>query len=350
MTNTATDMEVGARDYPSAAPSPRGWFRYIFVGADGLRAGWSLLLFIVLVALLAAGVSFAMAFVAKTILHLPPPAKGAPGEAGVTFANDATGFLTFGVASLIMARIERRPFARYGLTRSLLLPDLLKGMAWGIAMLSLLVGMLVASGALAFDGIVLGGREAVGYALAWFAAFAMVGLFEEYLTRGYLQYTLARGVVGIVRAVAPHSRHARTIGFWIAALVFSVGVFAGGHLFNRGETAMGIVGVALAGITFVYVLYRTGSLWWAIGFHATWDWAQSYLYGVHDSGLAVTGHLLASHPVGAPLLSGGSTGPEGSVLLIPTLLLTMVIIHLTLPRRAAAFDPPGRALVPASVI
>ncbi|MEI2598332.1 CPBP family intramembrane glutamic endopeptidase, partial [Acinetobacter pittii] len=92
------------------------------------------------------------------------------------------------------------------------------------------------------------------------------------------------------------SKNARTIGFWVAALVFSVGVFAGGHLANKGETAMGLVSVALAGLTFVYVLYRTGSLWWAIGFHATWDWAQSFLYGVRDSGLAMEGHLLASHP------------------------------------------------------
>lgn len=186
--------------------------------------------------------------------------------------------------------------------------------------------------------MLLSGAEAVRYGLLWAAGFGLVALFEEFLTRGFLQYTLARGVAGIVRAVAPHSRRARTIGFWVAAAVFSVGIFVAGHIGNTGENLFGLLGVALAGLTFVTVLYRTGSLWWAIGFHATWDWAQSYLYGVRDSGLAVQGHLLGSHPVGNPLLSGGTTGPEGSLLVVPVLLLTIAIIHRTLPRRATAFD------------
>ena len=121
-------------------------------------------------------------------------------------------------------------------------------------------------------------------------------------------------------------------------MVFSVGLFALGHIANTGETAMGLVSVALAGLTFVYVLYRTGSLWWAIGFHATWDFMQSFFYGVRDSGMAAQGHLLATHPHGAALLSGGDTGPEGSILVVPTLLLALFVIHRTLPKRATAFD------------
>jgi hypothetical protein len=35
---------------------------------------------------------------------------------------------------------------------------------------------------------------------------------------------------------------------------------------------------------------------WAVGFHAGWDWGQSYFYGTPDSGLVVQNHLLASHP------------------------------------------------------
>lgn len=319
---------------PQYAPRPRRNGNYVFLGPDGLRAGWSLLLFVMLVVVLAIATAAAFRF----LPHGPPPVKGAPGTAWGTFANDSLGFVVIVVASAIMSRIERRPFVRYGLQRDCALPDLLAGLAWGVVMLSLLIGLLTVSGTLAFDGVALAAGPALRYGAAWFAAFGCVGLFEEYLTRGYLQYTLARGVAGIVRAVAPANPLARTIGFWVAALVFSIGIFAAGHIGNPGETPMGLVSVALAGVTFVYVLYRTGSLWWAIGFHATWDWAQSYLYGVRDSGLAVEGHLLASHPVGAVLLSGGSTGPEGSIFVVPVLLLTMLVIRATLPRRATAFD------------
>jgi hypothetical protein len=79
-------------------------------------------------------------------------------------------------------------------------------------------------------------------------------------------------------------------------------------------------------------LWRTGSLWWAIGFHTSWDWAQSFLYGVPDSGLIAQYHLLATHPVGKPILSGGSTGPEGSIFIVAILVLISLIILFTLPR------------------
>lgn len=303
----------------------------VFLGGDGLRAGWSLLLFI----------AIAVVLTMVLTLILPHPAKhsaGTPGTPIGTIKMELVGFGVVAVASFLVSLVERRPFTRYGLQRARMLPDLLTGMAWGVAMLSLLVGILALSGALKFDGVALGGIAALEYGAAWFIAFCLVGLFEEYLTRGFLQYTLARGFAGIARAVSPDTPRARTIGFWVAAFVCTIVLFTLPHAFNTGETPMGLISVAMVGFTFVYVLYRTGSLWWAIGFHATWDWAQSFVYGVRDSGLAMEGHLLISHPAGAALLSGGETGPEGSIVIVPVLLLTIYIIHRTLPRRADAFD------------
>jgi hypothetical protein len=73
--------------------------------------------------------------------------------------------------------------------------------------------------------------------------------------------------------------------------------------------------------------------------HTSWDWAQSYFYGTPDSGTISQGHLIASHPIGAKFLSGGPDGPEGSVLVIPALLLVALVIHLTLPRRNYPLTP-----------
>ena len=67
-------------------------------------------------------------------------------------------------------------------------------------------------------------------------------------------------------------------------------------------------------------------------FHAAWDWSQSFLYGVADSGLFTEHRLMLTHPVGAPLFSGGTTGPEGSIYILPLLALMAVIIRFTLPR------------------
>src|SRR5260370_39366543 len=156
----------------------------------------------------------------------------------------------------------------------------------------------------------------------------MVALVEESLPRGYLQYTLARGLTGFYKW-AFKSLPSRAFGFWTAALVLSV-LFGLGHGSNPGESPIGLLSAGLAGLVFVLSLWRTGSLWWAIGFHTSWDWAQSFLYGVADSGTMIQFHLIGTHPVGKPLLSGGATGPEGSVFILPILALIAVTILFTL--------------------
>ena len=67
----------------------------------------------------------------------------------------------------------------------------------------------------------------------------------------------------------------------------------------------------------------------AVGMHAAWDYGQSFLYGVGDSGIFVSPRLLETHPTGSPLLSGGTTGPEGSVFSLLVLAAIAVLIQIT---------------------
>lgn len=323
----------GENELPPVAPKPT--VKRFFVGDDGLRAGWSVLVFLLLVVLL----SLCSGFVTKH-WHLIPdaPAKAADGSTVLSPRVAAIGeFLQFAMLALaayLMSLIERRPFGRYGLGAARMLPDFLTGLFWGFAALSLLVGALLAKHAIAFDGVLLHGTTALAYALKWALVFVFVGLFEEFLFRGYLLYTVSRGVAGITRAMDPANKYSHAIGFWVSALIFSVAFFMVAHLGNGGENWIGILQVGLVGVVFAFSLYRTGSLWWAVGMHASWDWAQSYFYGTADSGMVAIGRLMGSHPVGSKLMSGGAAGPEGSVLGVPTLLLMLVVIHFTLPKRA----------------
>jgi uncharacterized protein len=198
-----------------------------------------------------------------------------------------------------MSGIEGRRLLSFGYAGEHKAIRLLSGVGWGLVGLSGLIAILWKAHLLVFNGLSQSGSAAWRYAFVWAVTALTVGILEESLLRGYLQFTLARG-----------------IGFWWAALLLSV-AFAVWHIGNGGESPAGLVAVGLGGLVFCLSLWYTKSLWWAIGFHAGWDWGQSYLYGTPDSGLLTQGHLLISHPAGNPRWSGGATGPEGSLLILP---------------------------------
>jgi membrane protease YdiL (CAAX protease family) len=223
------------------------------------------------------------------------------------------------------SKAERRELGSFGIGKTRL-TDFLPGAFWGLASLSLLVLILHATHVLYFDRRLLFGWPVLAYGLKWLAGFLFVGLAEEYLLRGYLQYTLTRGLFGLAQAISPD--RARFVAFWLAAIVMSL-LFGALHLNNGGENAFGISQVVLVGLVFSYALWRTGSLWWAIGFHMAWDWAQSFLYGVPDSGQLSFGRLFQTHAAGKALFSGGVDGPEGSLYCLFVMVLVMLIIRLT---------------------
>jgi uncharacterized protein len=298
----------------------------MFFGADGLRAGWSLLIFTTLLF-----GTFASVNAIGNRLNLLP-ARGTPGsEITLTMAivGESLSFLVTFLITWIMSKIEKRPNSVYGLGGPRAIPNVFAGLAWGFTCLSLLVLMLWATGLLVIDSRLLFGTAALRYGLLWFFAFLLVGLLEEYMTRGFLLYTLARGLSGFY-SWAFKTRHSKAAGFWTGAIILSV-LFGMGHSRNPGESPIGLLAAGLASLVFCLSLWRTGSLWWAIGFHAAWDWAQSFLYGVADSGLMMQHHFLATHSLGRPLASGGTTGPEGSIFVLPILAIVSLIIIFTLP-------------------
>jgi len=244
------------------------------------------------------------------------------------FLTEGIVFSVFLLISWWMALIERRRITVFGLGGQRPVSRLLFGAFWGFASVSLLVGTLYGLHLLSFDSRLLHGFAALGWGAALLVGFLLLGCFEEYSFRGYFQFTLTRGLVGLGNRIS--SRYGRAIAFWIASAMIS-SLFLYAHSFNSGEDKIGLAVVFCASFTFLFALWRTGSLWWAIGFHMTWDWAQSFLYGVPDSGAMFQGHLYATHALGNPILSGGTVGPEGSILAIPIFALAMVAVWFTHP-------------------
>jgi hypothetical protein len=320
-----------------------------FVGPFGLRALWSLLLyFAILGSLYLAGHQLHQhAATAATTAQPAPPSKPAyaqpdphdPMPLSYMITGELIMFAGFFLVSWFMAAIEHRKLSSFGLGGAHRIRRLLTGAFWGIAAISLLILALRTFHLLAFDSRLDRGAGSILYwGLLQLFGFLLVGLTEEYSMRGYLQFTLTRGLVWIGHRISP--QHARTIAFWIAAFLTSI-LFLLGHTHNTGENALGLFQVFLAGVVFVVALWRTGSLWWGIGFHLAWDWGQSFLYGVPDSGGLEQGRLFATHALGNPLYSGGTVGPEGSVLCIPIFLLTLLVLCFTSPSLQPPLELPG---------
>jgi hypothetical protein len=225
------------------------------------------------------------------------------------------------LGTLIMGAFEKRSLGDYGLpARGAFGIRFFEGIAWGLLAECATMFTLFLTGNATFQGYALTGAAALQYALLWAAAFIMVGFFEEFLFRGYPQFTLASG-----------------IGFWPAAFLLS-GLFWLGHMGNPGETWVGGLATALAALVFCVSLRLTGNLWFAIGLHAAWDWAETYFFGVADSGMPANGHLLNTTLSGNKWMTGGTVGPEGSVveLVIVSAVIGLLFLRFRKPPRLTA--------------
>jgi membrane protease YdiL (CAAX protease family) len=298
---------------PLGPPEGRiGAVQAIFWNERELRAGWRLLVYLLLFFLIA----WAENLVA-TVLHLPQINRTSLAATSM-LVQEAIGMIAALAAAAIMGMLEARPFGDYGLPRAAAFgAPFRQGVAWGIAMITGTILLIRAFGGFSFGSLALRGPALWGYAALWGMVFLCVGFFEEFLFRGYAQFTLATG-----------------IGFWPAAMVLSA-AFGALHLANRGEDKIGALSVFVIGMFFCLTLRRTGNLWFAVGLHAAFDWGESYLFSVPDSGLVSPGHLLNSSFHGPAWLTGGTVGPEGSVMAFVVIGIAAAIFARAYPALAA---------------
>jgi len=324
---------------------------WVLVGDQGLRAGWAVLL--------AYGFYYFFRMVIGTVFFSANLiSDGNEYSPGWMLTVELVPFMAMVAAGALMAVIEQRRILDYNLTGTRRGMHFAAGAGAGFVIFSTLIAGLRLGGWLQFGPRGLAGAEIVRMGALWGCAFLVVACVEEGLFRCYLQFTLTRGLnfwwalaaqaaicgymlerarndgaLGVYLAAAAglfpclvlHQRSAPRNGFWQAAWVGSTW-FGMIHTFNSGENWRGIFAAACIGFVFCVSVRVTGSAWWAIGCHAAWDWAETYVYGTADSGLPARGHLLTSAPAGNSLWSGGSDGPEGSVLALAAIALLLALL------------------------
>ena len=297
------------------AQAQRSGIENVFMGTRGIRSGWRLLLFIFLMFVCLKAEGF-------TLKHIPGvdawfkaqnPNVMTP---TTTMAFEGITLLALVISTGVMALIEKRTYADYYLPLNQFFGKRFwQGVPYGFAMLSLALALIAAFHGFALGNLALSGADALKYGALYGIGFLMVGLFEEFSFRGYLQATLGSG-----------------IGFWPAAIILSI-LFGVIHLSNGGEAWFGAAMAGSFGMLAAFCLQRTGNIWFPIGMHATWDWSETFFYSVPDSGFVAKGHLFNSSFHGPTWLTGGTVGPEGSVFAFLVLVIGGIGVHFIFPKK-----------------
>src|SRR5215831_248419 len=271
--------------------------RRVFRTDHGWRAEWRFVAFLVLY--IAGGKALDRIL---TGIHFP--------DRAFTWSSFLLNYLVdFAFLSAIvwlMSRVEHKPFSSYGLPVAGNAGTLFwKGALWGFTPSAVILLPIGLAGGCTFHGVALHGGELVFYAVAWALGMLALGFGEEFLFRGYALSTLAEA-----------------IGFWPAAIFLS-SVFGLVHLiFKPHEDWIDPASVALYGVFWCLTVRRTGSLWFAVGFHAASDYADMIVFAEPNSGndgKPVPGHLLDVRFHGPDWLTGGPRGTEASLLVFVVL-------------------------------
>jgi membrane protease YdiL (CAAX protease family) len=276
----------------------------IFKGPHGVRAGWRLLGYLLVVNIPLTAIQWIVIriFHVNHIDFVPGP----------IILAEAVSLLFALLGAWVMSRWERRPLAAYGIGA----PAgrmFAEGALWGFATNALVVGLIAACGGYSVSGLNLHGPEVLTATVLWLLTFLAVSLYEEIYFRGYPLYTLSTGM-----------------GFWPTAALLSL-LFGALHYFEKpGETWVDGVTVTLVALFFCFTIRRTGSVWWAVGWHFTWNWTSMGLFGspnTANQGQPLPGHLLAGTFHGPQYLTGGGMGAEASLWMFPVLALLFAAFH-----------------------
>ena len=298
----------------SPVMAPGSFSPSVFHNERGLRSGWRLVIY--------AGGGAALWIGSMILLATFLPSLRGRTSPWVLLVGESVSFAVAFCMAMVMASLERRPVGVFGLPLRGAFGKLFwLGCLVGLGEVSLLIGLIAAFGGYSFGQVLLSGSSLLNMAIAWGIFFVVVGLLEEFLFRGYTQFTLADG-----------------IGFWPAAIALSCS-FGLVHLRNPGEGWVGAVSVVAIGMVFCFALKRTGNLWFCVGMHAAFDYGETFLYSVPDSGVVFDGHLSSASLHGPAWLTGGSVGPEGTVFSFLTMGLVALAIHFLFPAKPLAAAP-----------
>ena len=127
---------------------------------------------------------------------------------------------------------------------------------------------------------------------------------EELLCRGYMQGALSQ-----------------RYPMWLAIAVNAL-LFGALHLANPGVTVLSVTEVVVIGLALSFVTWKWGSLWMAIGVHTAWNFTQSLLFGLPNSGIVSEGSFLHLEAARGSFFYDPGFGIEGA---LPSVVVSVML-------------------------
>jgi membrane protease YdiL (CAAX protease family) len=280
----------------------------ILLGADGkLRHIWRAVLFAVLAAVIVPYLlSFPLAPLQKA-LHI---GDGLSADS-IAFGEGVNFVIAF-LCTIPFALYEHRSVFSYFLPlRRMFGSRIVEGFIVGAVMAGAVAAGMILLGGMQVKGFALSGNALLTAALAWLGANVLVGIAEEFFFRSYFLSALWR-----------------SIGFWPAAIVIALLFAAAHYFFKPGENVWDVITLVSLSLWLCYTVLRTGTLWFAVGFHIAYDFMQLFVIGTKNGTLVPQGHLLDATFNGPAWLTGGVLGTEASFLMYPLIVLIFLYVWL----------------------
>ena len=134
----------------------------------------------------------------------------------------------------------------------------------------------------------------------------LVGYWEELVFRGYLFQNMTEGL-GLVTSIA------------LSCIIYGLI-----HYTNPNASLLSSLIIVGFGFLRIYGYLTTKMLWLSMGMHIGWNFFQGPIFGFAASGHKSPTLLTHNTLSDKVYLTGGEFGPEGSILIIPVLILTIM--------------------------
>ena len=225
--------------------------------------------------------------------------------------------LSFGGIYLIMtlyARlIEKRSLNDLGFKAVNKAKKFVIGFLFGFVSMTVVVLLIITltDSSFSSEALTRSGWQALPLVLLLLVPWTVQASAEEVVFQGWLTPHLTKRY-GLIVAVS------------VAAFLFMLA-----HALNPGVQLMGLLNLVLYGLFAAFYMLHERSILGIAGYHIAWNWAQGQVYGALVSGGAVVpASLFGMRLEGHRLLTGGTFGPEGSLVVTGVLFVSLALVFL----------------------